>query len=394
MKKNKKGNVFVVLCIDAEGPIVDKKKPEILDSWSKVKKLVKEVTDSKYRSLYKDSAGRGIVYSWFVLTLTGFKTNPFKRPMKYNLNFDFFNNNFSKNFKKFNDEIYWHYHQPSKSKIGNEWSKDWIASQEYFNILNRLVADRYYFPSCFRAGGRIEDNDLSNWLEQYIPFDYSNCSGNINWNRIESDGKKLIEVADWSRSPSEWAGYHPSNFDYQKLGNQNRYVFRCLDLKSPVYCIKDSDIHEAFQRALKGKNSVLSVFEHDRRFDMKDNILLFCDSLLKISQKYPDVKWLYKNARQAAISEKKIKNIVAPKFNFKILQEKRLLVQTTDQIFGQSPYVCIKSLNNDYFEVPLNKVGLGKWVTSPIKLKNKFKIFAVANSISGNSYVHSKIINF
>ena len=75
--------------------------------------------------------------------------------MKYNLTYIFIKN-FYKNFLKYNDEIYWHYHQPAKSGIGNEWSRDWNASQEYINILNRLVADKGFFPSCFRAGGELK----------------------------------------------------------------------------------------------------------------------------------------------------------------------------------------------------------------------------------------------
>ena len=223
------------------------------------------MTNDKFRKKFKDKNKNGIIYSWFILTLTGFKTNPFKRPMKYNLTYNFYKKNFYKNFLKYNDEIYWHYHQPAKSGIGNEWSRDWNASQEYINILNRLVADKGFFPSCFRAGGRIEDNDLSNWLENYIPFDYSNCSGKINWDRIESDGRKLREVADWSRAPKSWVGYHPNFLDYQKTGDQKRYIFRCMDLKSPVYNLKDSDIEQAFETAESGENAILSVFEHDRK---------------------------------------------------------------------------------------------------------------------------------
>ena len=41
-----------------------------------------------------------------------------------NLLFDNYNKNFGKNFKHNKDGIYWHYHQPSKTGIGNEWTKD------------------------------------------------------------------------------------------------------------------------------------------------------------------------------------------------------------------------------------------------------------------------------
>ena len=41
MKKNKKkGVVYVVVAMDTEGPIVNKKKPEIISKWSDIKKLI------------------------------------------------------------------------------------------------------------------------------------------------------------------------------------------------------------------------------------------------------------------------------------------------------------------------------------------------------------------
>ena len=392
MKKNKKGEVSVVISIDTEGPIKNKKKPEIIDNWSKTKKLINLMTNDKFRMKFKDKGKNGIIYSWFILTLTGFKTNPYKRPMKYNLTYNFYKDNFLKNFLKYNDEIYWHYHQPAKSGIGNEWSRDWNASQEYLNILNRLIVDKKFFPSCFRAGGRIEDNDLSNWLENYIPFDYSNCSGKINWNRIESDGRKLREVADWSNATTSWVGYNPDKNNYQKIGNQKRYIFRCMDLKSPVYELKDSDIEQAFEAAEAGENAILSVFEHDRRFNTVDNIYDFCERLSKISKKYKKIKWFYRNAKNAALKQKNIKNDIAPKFELKILKENRIFISTNDDLFGKFPYVCIKQ-GKKYFEINLMISGLNKWISSPVSLKGKFDVFVVANNNSGNSLVQQKKFN-
>ena len=74
MKKFKKGKVFIVCAMDTEGPITNKKKPDILDSWNKIRKLVNTLTSKKFREKNLDSSGKGIVYSWFILTLTGFNT--------------------------------------------------------------------------------------------------------------------------------------------------------------------------------------------------------------------------------------------------------------------------------------------------------------------------------
>jgi len=380
-----------VLALDTEGPIVNKKKPEIINNWCKTKKLIKNITSNKFRTILKDSDNNGLIYSWFILTLTGFKTNPFKRPMKYHQNFDFYIKNFGKNFKKNNDGIYWHYHQPSKSGIGNEWSRDWLSSNEYINILNKLIVERNFFPSCFRAGGRIEDNNLSHWLEEFLPFDFSNCSGDINWNRIESDGKKLIEVADWSNASRKWCGYNPCFKDYQSNGSMKRYIFRSVDLKSPVYEISEKDILEAFELARNGQNSLLSVFEHDRRFSLIENIQEFLEKLNKISKKYKDIKFFFSNARNAALKTLGIKNTKEPKFDFSKVKNDRIMIKSDSDIFGSRPYVCLKK-NNQIYEMPVSKIGINTWLTPPLKKLTKTEIFVVANNISGNNKVQKIIV--
>ena len=39
----------------------------------------------------------------------------------------------------------------------------------------RLI-EKKNFPNLFRAGALIERNDLNQWLENFIPFDFSNRS--------------------------------------------------------------------------------------------------------------------------------------------------------------------------------------------------------------------------
>ena len=72
-------NVYVVCAIDTEGPIDDPDKPEILSNWGRVDDLICKITSEKYRLSYPDSYGGGLIFSWFILHLTGFKTNPFNR---------------------------------------------------------------------------------------------------------------------------------------------------------------------------------------------------------------------------------------------------------------------------------------------------------------------------
>ena len=362
----KSGKVYIVCAMDTEGPIRNKKKPDILQNWKQVNELIKLLTSKKFRNSIKDTAGKGLVYSWFLLTLTGFKTNPFKRPMNYHEVFDNYNKNFGKNFKHNKDGVYWHYHQPSKNGVGNEWTKDWTISQEYFNIMSRLVSERSYYPTCFRAGGRIENNDTSNWLEEWIPYDFSNCSGKVNWFNKESDGKLLIDLVDWSKASTAWRGYNPSKNNYQKKGNLKRYIFRSPDLNSNVHKIVKKDIEQAFIEAQEGKNACLSFFEHDRRMKTGENIYNVMQLIKKVSLKFKKIKWEYKNAIDAANLTLKQKKYDLPKFDVFLKKENRIQINVKGDLYNRNPYVCYK-IKNKIYEQPLNLLGLNKWISAPFK---------------------------
>ena len=76
-------------------------------------------------------------------------------------------------------------------------------------------------------------------------------------------------------------GYNPSNENYQIKGQQNRYIFRCPDLNSPVHKLSNKEIRQAFNKARKGKNALLSFFDHDRRYNVIDNISDVCKRIKK-----------------------------------------------------------------------------------------------------------------
>lgn len=376
-------NLYVVTAIDTEGPIDDPRKPDILNSWERVDALVSKLFGKGFRNAVMDSDGKGIIISWFILTLTGFKTNPFNRPMGYHQVFDHYTQKYGEAMKAHGDGIYWHYHQPAISGIGNEWCNDWIHTNEYDNILARLLLERQFFPACFRAGGRIENNDTSWWLEDTIPFDYSCCSGNINWDNIESDGHRLKEVCDWSAAPADWSWYHPSSDSYQLNGSQRRYIFRCPDLASPTHTLRDDDIRRAFERADGGNHTVLAFFEHDRRDNVLDKFMDVYHRIDTISSEYPDVTWRYTNAQDAAVSVCGLEGEDVPSFSIERYHDHRILITARSPIWGKVPFVAISDGDGSICRrAGLTTVGKYKWLTDPVPAEIS-RIGVASSSLSG-----------
>ena len=55
--------------MDTEGPIVNKKKPEIISKWSDTKKLILKITNKKFRSKFLDSKKGNLIFSWFIINI-------------------------------------------------------------------------------------------------------------------------------------------------------------------------------------------------------------------------------------------------------------------------------------------------------------------------------------
>jgi hypothetical protein len=377
------GKLYVVFAMDTEGPVTDKN-PELLNIWDKVDSAMAKIFDEKYRNKYPDSYGGWLKVSWFILHWTGFKTNPVKRDFGYHKVFDHYTKKWGDKIKKYGDGIYWHYHHPPLNGVGNEWNIDWASNTEYYNILNRMIIDRKYFPSCFRSGGTIENNDTSHWLEQWIPFDYSNRAGEIDWNREEADGKLIKEICDWRKAPSDWSFYHPSEDDYQILGKMNRIICKCMDIRSGAHTIKNIEIEEAFERANNGQDTIMSFFDHDFR-DIADHVEnLFLKELVKVSQSYPDVKWKYANALEAIRSVLGYKYEEAPSFEIE-LSGNHLIINTNKKLFGYQPYFVVKFIDTGiYKHYPLDIIGKNVWHHTLERPDKKQIIGIASNDFWGN----------
>jgi hypothetical protein len=372
------GRLYVVLAIDTEGPVTDKKNPELLNSWKKIDRAMTKLFDESYRNKYPDNFGGWLKVSWFILYWTGFKTNPVKRDFGYHKIYDHYLKKFGHEMKKYNDGVYWHYHHPPLDGVGNKWGTDWTTNLEYFNILNRMVIDRKYFPPVFRAGGTIENNDTSYWLEQWIPFDYSNRAGDIDWNKLKG-------ICDWSRAPAEWWFYRPNLEDYQTAGGMNRMIFRCLDLRSSVHVVRKSEIEEAFRRAGEGKDTIMSFFEHDYR-DIANHVEnLFLKNLADVSKDYPDIKWKYSNAREAAREILGCTDRKPPVFDITLLTNDELIIRSNKKLFGLQPYFVIMLRGqNIYKHYPLDIIGKNVWYHR-LQFPQKKQIIGVAaNDPCGN----------
>src|ERR1700726_237937 len=75
--------VYVVVCIDTEGPCSDPANRELLATWDEANAATDRPFDPSFRRRFPDPRGGTLRFGWFFLTWTGFASNPRGRDFGY-----------------------------------------------------------------------------------------------------------------------------------------------------------------------------------------------------------------------------------------------------------------------------------------------------------------------
>jgi hypothetical protein len=213
------------------------------------------------------------------MDFTGFRTNPKHRVAEYHDTWDRI-----ASLPVEPDGHYWHYHVPPADGIGDRWSETWLSSNECNVILARRLLERGSFPAAFRAGGTIEDEAASRWLEQAIPIDFSN-----RVSERSASGADLYHF-NWHGAPAVWGSYRPALGDPFREGSLRRHVYRSLDLRSRYNELTQPHVDGCFEEvARSGSPRVLSYFSHDNR-DMRPETYHVVE-LLRAAEARVGVPW-------------------------------------------------------------------------------------------------------
>ena len=430
------GTVFIVHCIDVEGPLyespavpfeqikkifgleIEPTKENLLKlqkgaldlggreeavkdlvdihrittrgSWSEIEEMLETVTRDEFRNILPDSRGKGWVFNWFCMDHAGFTgINPRRRDSGYHKVFDKYVSLVHSQGDR--DFIGFHYHPLSISGNYNDSGTAYWGGENINQILCRKVIDRGWFPSAFRPGFHTERPD-SNWfLEQWIPYDFGNQS-----TREGNEGQQDLSegrFGDWRHAPLEWAPYHPSHDDYQSKGSCRRWITRCLNMYARVRQISQRDVNEAFSAAKDGADVILSFTDHDYK-DMEFEINRVRAMILQAHREFSGVEFAYSTAIEAMRSVLKQET---EEFHLELEIErngphKRLKVSARGKVFGPQPYLALKTVDGRYiwdnFDVfEPHKAWTYTFDSNTISLSEIEKIGVAANNPRGTASV-------
>lgn len=345
--------VLVVHAIDTEGPLGGDARrlpdgtAEFMDDWADIESSLAELTSDEFRLAHADSEGNPYLFNWFILDFTGFRTNPKNRIARYHDTYDHL-----VALSTERDGLHWHYHAPPASGEGDKWAESWLESNEHNQILARRLLERHDFPTVFRAGGTIEEEAASAWLDEVFPLDYSN---RVSKRSVEGAS---LNAFNWFGAPERWTGYQPSHASLFREGGRRRYIYRSVDLLSRYNSVGEAELEECFREAKRtGTDQVLSYFSHDNR-DMRPETYAVGELLARVSKRV-GVPWASCTAEGA---HRRLHGLRSTPLTLSIsVCERGFGIEASGEIFQPAPFVAARLTDGRFCRLHARRTGTRSW---------------------------------
>jgi hypothetical protein len=352
---------------------VDPQRLGYLPDWAAVEAMVQRVTSAGVRAKYHDSAGQPYVFSWFVIDVVGYRDNPRQKAAGFHAVWDRYARMLQG--QAAHDGLGWHFHTVPVGQHALDYNACWTNNDWHEQALARRLIERRSFPAIFRAGGTIERDDLSHWLEQFIPFDYSSAAVR------DGGGGRPGQLWDWRGAPPEWRPYHPDWYDYRRRGAMKRWVFRCLEISGYESPLGEEDVRDAFALAASGQDAVLAFSNHDRR-DLEPDMAKSTALLGRVGAEFPGVPWRFANALTAA--QNVTGGAVAAPVNFRTRWENDLLWIESDQpLCGAIPFLAVEEEGDVFYRDNPTIEGPQRWAYVPVRRARVRRIGIAGNNAAG-----------
>ncbi len=328
--------VYVVICSDTE---VDQDHRDLtsrnpiftVNTYLPSNSVMSHVMDGSLRSICRDSYGGGFKVTWF-MEMDGYmaagvwptgeaagSTALYRTMVKY----------WQPQLTLYGDELAFHHHNMHYTTAW-QTRRDGLTDLSnpkytyYEDVLNALIMDEEVFLSAYRGGWNWENDAVRSWLNQWVPFDYT--EGDL---------------------------YIPSMLSGQ------RWVIGTQEL--------GSNVSGAFKTAAHGTSIILAQYGHNEWQNFTSQIVTLHQRLIQYSQQY-GIKFRYVTATEAMQNYLGQKGYAVDSTgpNISIKKQSNVLYQITsnETLFGNKPYVALKLKNGTYCQASTTSNGANSWLFS------------------------------
>lgn len=314
--------------------------------WPSLYASLDKICSVDFRNMWPDSFGNGLAYSWFCLDHVGYVENPRRRIIGHHAIFDEYRK-FTRKEQNSRDTIQFHYHPLPYNLKAHSCATYYFNGNHLTDILNRKIIERGWFPGAYRPGFHTLRPDSHWFLEQWIPFDFSNQA----CDKCDATDALPSQYGDWRYAPKIWGGYHPDHDDYQRKGGCRRWIFRCLNAQSRMRSLTCKDVREAFEQAATTGLAILAVTDHDFR-DMSSSFSRTVGMIRNESVNHADVGIRFSTAIEAARAWCDEYSL-SPGLSLELCDHQgagvQLIVKCHRRLFGPQPWLAIKDKSGQYF---------------------------------------------
>ncbi|MDD3965565.1 MAG: T9SS type A sorting domain-containing protein [Candidatus Neomarinimicrobiota bacterium] len=353
------------------------------------------VMDSTFRTPMKDSFGRPMKMTWWMMAGNVFHLSKnCNIPIRNNITLYLMKKYHQEAIDRYDDQLTLHYHNYYWSDTNDDdvyyynQGLDFRLNQDdYEECLSKFLIEDDVFPVSFRSGWHYMDNYWQAYQERFIPFDMSNAYPSKGGDSNEPTNN----IIDWSESPTAFVPYHPNADNYQIEGELKQWR-----LRSVMFGINNrvkTTLETMFQEAANGNNQMACFWSHLPQDDFLPGMEYVHEIADTLSKQY-GVEFMYVKDVEAMRLWINPEDTVAPVLTVNEIidsDEIRYEIVTDGPVFQvNEPFITIKNRYEEYERLDCAITGENRWETiKGIPAYELAKVaVAVCDSVGNQSKVH------
>ncbi|MCF7832991.1 MAG: T9SS type A sorting domain-containing protein [Candidatus Marinimicrobia bacterium] len=353
------------------------------------------VMDSTFRNPMKDSFGRPMKMTWWMMAGNVFHLSKnCNIPIRNSITLYLMKKYHQEAINRYDDQLTLHYHNYYWSDTNGDGiyyynqGLDFRLNQaDYEECLSKFLIEDDVFPISFRAGWHYMDNYWQAYQERFIPFDMSNAypahGGDYN--------EPTNNIIDWSQSPDAFVPYHPNADNYQIEGDLKQWRLRSI-----MFGINNripESLETMFQEAANGNDQMCCFWSHLPQDDFLPAMQYLHEQADTLSKQY-GVEFMYAKDVEAMRLWIDPEDTIAPILTVNEILDGdniRFAIETDGPIFQVAePFITVKTKYETYERLDCSITGENQWETiKAIPADDLAKVsVAVCDTVGNQAKVH------
>ncbi len=324
------------------------------------------VMEPSFRQQFVDSYGTPLKMTWWMMAGNIFRyavnTNV---PVPNTMTLYLMKKYHGDMIQRWGDELTLHYHTFAWTDYNQDGKWYWNQAKRFTECrddfdytLAQFLLEENTFPVSFRSGWHAMDNDWQHYLNQVISFSMHN-----DYPAVRVDTTEPIDnVFDWSKAPSRFVPFRPSDQNYQLPGGGKGWNVRSIYMAN----MTQSRMDTVFAQAAAGIDQVVCIWAHLPETDFLTNIQ-HVDSVAQVSAGRYSIPFRYTTAVEAMQRWMGTADLTPPAITVAETNANGTMsldIQTDEPIFQNQPFVALKDVYEQYSVLSCQQISPQQWHVS------------------------------